>query len=243
MADHNRSTDVSTTPLLGVLNTNHHVSHVCMYLRNALLTTLRREGTFRTWWRPFGFCAATMIDTVHERVTGNSQKFHRSKNKTSSRTTYLGPQVRKDRGEKKQFQCERVAESWNKLSREKPEKQKMSSSSKDCWRTSGNSRMHKKEKNRDEKQPKKIQYIAQHWRPEEQLRWTTSNYRKFSYKTSIYQTSSYIMSRLQNAQVTKRPFYKTSRLQNVRDTKRPVFVNLRTCLKKPFSDNTYIILT
>jgi hypothetical protein len=31
MADHNGSTDVSTTPLLGVLDTNHHVSHVCMY--------------------------------------------------------------------------------------------------------------------------------------------------------------------------------------------------------------------
>jgi hypothetical protein len=30
MADHNGSTDVSTTPLLGVLDTNHHVSHVCM---------------------------------------------------------------------------------------------------------------------------------------------------------------------------------------------------------------------
>jgi hypothetical protein len=28
MADHNGSTDVSTTPLLGVLDTNHHVYHV-----------------------------------------------------------------------------------------------------------------------------------------------------------------------------------------------------------------------
>jgi hypothetical protein len=28
MADHNGSTDVSTTPLLGVFETNHHVSHV-----------------------------------------------------------------------------------------------------------------------------------------------------------------------------------------------------------------------
>jgi hypothetical protein len=45
------------------------------------------------------------------------------------------------------------------------------------------------------------------------------------------------MSRLQNVQVTKRPFYKRSRLQNVQDTKRPVFVNLKTCLKKPFSQN------
>jgi hypothetical protein len=54
------------------------------------------------------------------------------------------------------------------------------------------------------------------------------------HKTSIYKTSSYRMSRLQNVQVTKRPFYKTSRLQNVQDTKRPVFVNLKTCIKKPF---------
>ncbi len=30
MADHIGSTDVSTTPLLGVLDTNHHVSHVCI---------------------------------------------------------------------------------------------------------------------------------------------------------------------------------------------------------------------
>jgi hypothetical protein len=30
MADHNGSTDVSTTPLLGVLDTNHHVSLVCI---------------------------------------------------------------------------------------------------------------------------------------------------------------------------------------------------------------------
>jgi hypothetical protein len=29
MADHNGSTDVSTTPLLGVFDTNYHVSHVC----------------------------------------------------------------------------------------------------------------------------------------------------------------------------------------------------------------------
>jgi hypothetical protein len=29
MADHNGSTDVSTTHLIGVLDTNHHVSHVC----------------------------------------------------------------------------------------------------------------------------------------------------------------------------------------------------------------------
>ncbi len=28
MADHNGSTDVSTTPLVGVLDTNHHISHV-----------------------------------------------------------------------------------------------------------------------------------------------------------------------------------------------------------------------
>jgi hypothetical protein len=69
----------------------------------------------------------------------------------------------------------------------------------------------------------------------------TSSYKTSSYKTSIYQTSSYRMSRLQNVQVTKRPFYKTSRLQNVQDTKRPVFVNLRSCLNKPFSHNTYII--
>ncbi len=27
---HNGSTDVSTTPLFGVLDTNHHVSHVCI---------------------------------------------------------------------------------------------------------------------------------------------------------------------------------------------------------------------
>jgi hypothetical protein len=73
-----------------------------------------------------------MIDTVHERVTGNSQKFLGSKNYTSSRTTNLGPQVRKDRGEKKQFQCERVAESWNKLSRETREAKKCPAGSKDC---------------------------------------------------------------------------------------------------------------
>ncbi len=42
---------------------------------------------------------------VRERVTGNCQN-HGSKNKASSRTTKPGPQVRKDRGEKKQFQCE-----------------------------------------------------------------------------------------------------------------------------------------
>ncbi len=62
----------------------------------------------------------------------------------------------------------------------------------------------------------------------------TSSYKTSSYKMSIYQTPSYRMSRLQNVQVTKRPFYKRSRLQNVQDTKRPVFVNLKTCLIKPF---------
>ena len=31
MADHNGSTDVSTTPLPEALDTNHHVSHVCMH--------------------------------------------------------------------------------------------------------------------------------------------------------------------------------------------------------------------
>jgi hypothetical protein len=30
MADHIGSTDVSTTPLLGLLDTHHHVSHVCL---------------------------------------------------------------------------------------------------------------------------------------------------------------------------------------------------------------------
>ncbi len=30
MADHNGSTDVSTTPLLGVLDTNHHICNICM---------------------------------------------------------------------------------------------------------------------------------------------------------------------------------------------------------------------
>jgi hypothetical protein len=30
-ADHNGPTDVSTTPLPEALDTNHHVSHVCMY--------------------------------------------------------------------------------------------------------------------------------------------------------------------------------------------------------------------
>ncbi len=35
MADHNGSTDVSTTSLLGVLDTNHHVSYVCMFNDNA----------------------------------------------------------------------------------------------------------------------------------------------------------------------------------------------------------------
>ena len=35
MADHNGSTDVSTTPLLGVLDTNHHVSHVCTFVGGA----------------------------------------------------------------------------------------------------------------------------------------------------------------------------------------------------------------
>jgi hypothetical protein len=32
MADHNGPNDVSTTPLLGVLGTNHYVPHVCMYV-------------------------------------------------------------------------------------------------------------------------------------------------------------------------------------------------------------------
>jgi hypothetical protein len=36
-----------------------------------------------------------------------------------------------------------------------------------------------------------------------------------SYKTSIYQTSSYKMSRLQNVLITKRPYYQTSRLPNI----------------------------
>jgi hypothetical protein len=31
MADHNRSTDVSTAPPLRVLDTYHRVSHVCMF--------------------------------------------------------------------------------------------------------------------------------------------------------------------------------------------------------------------
>jgi hypothetical protein len=66
----------------------------------------------------------------------------------------------------------------------------------------------------------------------------TSSYITSSYKTSVSQTSSYRMSRLQNVQVTKRPFYKTSRLQNVLDTKRPVFVNFKTCLKKTFSQKS-----
>ncbi len=42
MADHNRSNDVSTKPLLGALDTNHHVSHVCMkkaLLRGTYLVT------------------------------------------------------------------------------------------------------------------------------------------------------------------------------------------------------------
>jgi hypothetical protein len=47
----------------------------------------------------------------------------------------------------------------------------------------------------------------------------------------------YKTSRTQNVQVTKRPFYKTSKIQNVQYTKRPVFVNLKTCLKKPVSQN------
>ncbi len=60
----------------------------------------------------------------------------------------------------------------------------------------------------------------------------TSSYKTSSNKTSIYQTSNSRMSRLQNVQVTKRPFYKTSRTQ-----KRPVFEHLKACLKKPFSQN------
>jgi hypothetical protein len=62
----------------------------------------------------------------------------------------------------------------------------------------------------------------------------TSSYKTPSYKTSIYQTSIYRMSRLQNVQVTKRPFYKRSRLQNVQDTKCPFFVNLKNLFKKTF---------
>jgi hypothetical protein len=41
MADHNGSTDVSTTPLLGVLDTNHHVSHVCMRAMDAPMDAWR----------------------------------------------------------------------------------------------------------------------------------------------------------------------------------------------------------
>jgi hypothetical protein len=51
---------------------------------------------------------------------------------------------------------------------------------------------------------------------------------------------------LQNVQDTKRPGYKmssyqksscrTSRIQNVQDTKRPIFLNLKTCFKKPDAD-------
>jgi hypothetical protein len=59
---------------------------------------------------------------------------------------------------------------------------------------------------------------------------------KVSYKYT-HKTFSYRISRLQNVQVTKRPIYKTSRLQHVQETKRPVFVNLKTCLKKPYSQN------
>jgi hypothetical protein len=73
-------------------------------------------------------------------------------------------------------------------------------------------------------------------------------HRTSSYITSSYKTSSYIQNlhlpnvRLQNVQVTKRPGYQTSILQKVQITKRPghkspVFVNLKTCLKKPFSQN------
>jgi len=39
----------------------------------------------------------------------------------------------------------------------------------------------------------------------------TSSYKTSSYQTSSYRTSSYRTSRLQNVQVSRRPFYKTSR--------------------------------
>ncbi len=68
-------------------------------------------------------------------------------------------------------------------------------------------------------------------------------YKTSSYKTSIYQTSSYRMSRLQNVQVTKRPFYETSRLQNVQDTKCPVFLKFKNLFKKTFLTKQHGILT
>ncbi len=46
IADHNGSTDVSTTPLLGVLDTNHHVSQVCMHAAEQAL--LEQPGRDRT---------------------------------------------------------------------------------------------------------------------------------------------------------------------------------------------------
>jgi hypothetical protein len=110
-----------------------------------------------TWWRPFGFCAAKMMGTVRERVTGNCQN-HGSKNKASSRTTKPGPQVRKERGENKQFQCEssramEQAFQRNQTSKKCSAVQKIAEKRVEIVRC-------KRKKKSDEKQLKKLQSTA-----------------------------------------------------------------------------------
>jgi hypothetical protein len=57
MADHNGSTDVSTTPLLGVLDTNHHLSHVCICGAgyNATVLAYGQTGSGKTYSMGTGF--------------------------------------------------------------------------------------------------------------------------------------------------------------------------------------------